>query len=128
MRALATDVSGVAADGPVVVAAAPRRPKLLYQLDEALRSRHYSPRTEQMFCLWAEPFIDVHHLLRPYNPGTLGPSRREDEDDLHSCRGSRPVRGPQSARWTLPFTGGCYVDPHKMPYHARQASVSEGIM
>lgn len=47
MRASATEVLGLAGKGAVTVAAAPRRPKLLDQLPEALRSRHYSRRTVQ---------------------------------------------------------------------------------
>lgn len=47
MRASATDVSGLAANDPATVAAVPRHPKLIEQLREALRSRHYSRRTVQ---------------------------------------------------------------------------------
>jgi hypothetical protein len=65
MRASATDVSGLAANDPAAVAAAPRRPKLIGQLREALRSRHYSGRTEQAYCLWVKRFITFHHLRHP---------------------------------------------------------------
>ena len=41
------------------------RPRLLGQLREALRSRHYSPRTEQTYCLWAKRFIYFNRLRHP---------------------------------------------------------------
>jgi Phage integrase, N-terminal SAM-like domain len=34
----------------------PRQPKLLDRMREALRSRHYSPRTEQTYCHWVKRF------------------------------------------------------------------------
>jgi hypothetical protein len=39
-----------------------RKPKLLDQLREALRSRHYSRRTEQTYCHWVKRFIYFHHV------------------------------------------------------------------
>jgi hypothetical protein len=65
MRASTIAVVGVAANGPLAVAPAPRRPKLLDRLREALRSRHYSGRTEQAYCLWVKRFITFHHLRHP---------------------------------------------------------------
>jgi len=35
-------------------------PKLLDRLREALRSRHYSRRTEQTYCHWVKRFIHFH--------------------------------------------------------------------
>lgn len=46
-------------------AAVARRPKLLDQLREALRSRHYSRRTEQTYCAWVKRFIYFHNLRHP---------------------------------------------------------------
>jgi len=40
-------------------------PKLLEQLREALRSRHYSPRTEQTYRHWVKRFIFFHHVRHP---------------------------------------------------------------
>ena len=40
-------------------------PKLLDRLREALRSRHYSRRTEQTYCHWVKRFIYFHNLRHP---------------------------------------------------------------
>ena len=40
-------------------------PKLLDRLREALRSRHYSRRTEQIYCHWVRRFIYFHNLRHP---------------------------------------------------------------
>jgi hypothetical protein len=42
-----------------------RAPKLLDQLREALRSRHYSPHTEQAYCGWVKRFIYFHDVRHP---------------------------------------------------------------
>jgi integron integrase len=41
------------------------KPKLLDQMREALRSRHYSRRTEQTYCHWAKRFIYFHNVRHP---------------------------------------------------------------
>ena len=41
------------------------KPKLLDQLREALRSRHYSRRTEQTYCHWVKRFIYFHNVRHP---------------------------------------------------------------
>jgi len=41
------------------------KPKLLDQLREALRARHYSRRTEQTYRLWVKRFIYFHHVRHP---------------------------------------------------------------
>jgi integron integrase len=58
------------------VAPAPRaarmarlKPKLLDQLREALRSRHYSRRTEQTYCQWIKRFIYFHNVRHPAEMG-----------------------------------------------------------
>jgi hypothetical protein len=38
---------------------------LLDQAREALRSRHYSRRTEQAYCMWVKRFIYFHHVRHP---------------------------------------------------------------
>jgi integron integrase len=47
----------------------PPPPKLLAQLRAAVRTRHYSPRTEEAYVAWTKRFIR-HHDLR--HPATLG--------------------------------------------------------
>lgn len=42
-----------------------RKPKLLDQLHQALRSRHYSRRTEQTYCQWVKRFIFFHNVRHP---------------------------------------------------------------
>lgn len=41
------------------------KPKLLDQLREALRIRHYSHRTEQTYCSWVNRFIYFHNVRHP---------------------------------------------------------------
>ena len=50
--------------GPVVLLRE-RKPGLLDQLREALRSRHYSRRTEQTYCQWVKRFIYFHNVRHP---------------------------------------------------------------
>ena len=44
---------------------APQKPKLLDQVREALRTRHYSRRTEESYCHWVKRFIFFHHVRHP---------------------------------------------------------------
>jgi len=41
------------------------KPKLLDQLREALRARHYSRRTEQTYCQWVKRYIYFHNIRHP---------------------------------------------------------------
>jgi len=41
------------------------KPKLLDQLREGLRARHYSRRTEQTYCGWVKLFIHFHNVRHP---------------------------------------------------------------
>lgn len=52
---------------PVSVSVQPvgRQPKLLDRLAEALRARHYSPRTEQTYRHWVKRFIFFHNVRHP---------------------------------------------------------------
>ncbi len=43
----------------------PRPPKLLDQLRESLRARHYSRRTEKTYSQWTKRFIYFHNLRHP---------------------------------------------------------------
>ena len=59
-RAMAATPFPSAAPSP-----AKQQPKLLDRLREALRSRHYSRRTEQSYCHWVKRFIFFHHVRHP---------------------------------------------------------------
>ena len=41
------------------------KPKLMDQLKEALRARHYSRRTEKTYCSWVRRFIFFHNVRHP---------------------------------------------------------------
>ena len=45
--------------------AAAKQPMLLDRLREALRSRHYSHRTEETYCHWVKRFIFFHNVRNP---------------------------------------------------------------
>ena len=49
-----------------------QKPKLLDRLHEALRSRHYSRRTEQTYCHWVKRFIYFHNIRHPAEMGETG--------------------------------------------------------
>ena len=55
-----------------------RGPKLIDQLRDALRSRHYSRRTEQAYCLWVRRFIHFHGMRHPAEMGERGDQRVPD--------------------------------------------------
>ncbi len=40
-------------------------PRLMDEMREALRSRHYSVRTEKAYCLWVKRYIHFHKLRHP---------------------------------------------------------------
>jgi integron integrase len=46
-----------------------RAPKLMDQLRDALRSRHYSRRTEQAYTMWAKRYIRFHKITHPAEMG-----------------------------------------------------------
>jgi integron integrase len=54
-----------APDHPTTVHPVSRQPKLLDRLAEALRARHYSPRTEQTYRHWVKRFIFFHNVRHP---------------------------------------------------------------
>jgi len=64
------------ASGPIAERVVPgkpptasRKPKLLDLLRRALRSRHYSRRTEQAYCRWVKRFIFFHRVRHPKEMG-----------------------------------------------------------
>jgi len=50
---------------PRIAHASAQKPKLLDRLREALRSRHYSRRTEETYCHWVKRFIFFHNMRHP---------------------------------------------------------------
>ena len=60
-----TTSSGKTGGVPHADTQVPPKPKLLDQLRESLRSRHYSRRTEQTYCQWVKRFIFFHHVRHP---------------------------------------------------------------
>jgi integron integrase len=58
---------GGQSQGQVVVGL--KQPKLLDLLRQALRSRHYSRRTEQTYCHWVKRFIYFHKVRHPAEMG-----------------------------------------------------------
>jgi hypothetical protein len=49
-------------------ASAPK-PKLLDQVRQAIRARHYSRRTEEVYVMWIKRFIFFHHIRHPAEMG-----------------------------------------------------------
>lgn len=45
------------------------KPKLLDQMRERIRVRHYSIRTEQVYCEWVKQFIRFHQYRHPVEMG-----------------------------------------------------------
>ena len=43
----------------------PPKPKLLDQVRQAIRTRHYSPRTEEAYVHWIKRFIFFHNKRHP---------------------------------------------------------------
>ena len=79
-----------------------QQPKLLDRLRDALRSRHYSSRTEQTYCHWVKRFIFFHHsgTRRMATGGSnsrmlsLGSTRRRHGSGCLVIKTSRP-------RWSI---------------------------
>ena len=46
-----------------------RRPRLIEELRQALRSKHYSRRTEQSYCNWVKRFLRFHRMRHPDRMG-----------------------------------------------------------
>ena len=60
-RPAAAPAAGQAGDG----ARGRRKPKLLEQMRDALRSRHYSRSTERTYLMWVKRFIFFHNVRHP---------------------------------------------------------------
>ncbi len=48
---------------------APGPPRLIDQMVEALRARHYSPRTEEAYVMWVKRYIRYHKMRHPKDMG-----------------------------------------------------------
>jgi len=67
-----TDVPhGALRMGPIVHTVAPQKPKLLDQVRDAIRTRHYSYRTEEAYVGWIKRFIFFHHKRHPAEMGPV---------------------------------------------------------
>ena len=51
---------------------APRGPRLLERVREAIRARHYSPRTEKAYVAWVRCYILFHGKRHPAQMGAAG--------------------------------------------------------
>jgi integron integrase len=67
-RATGAGIPGSAC-GPPAVPSAPRRPKLLDQVRDAIRTRHMSYRTEEAYVGWIRRFILFHSKRHPAEMG-----------------------------------------------------------
>lgn len=83
----ASHASGGPASGtaPVASIVGPVRPRLLDQLREALRLRHYSRRTEKAYVQWVRRFILFHRVRHPAEMGKeeVGAFLSHLASDLH---------------------------------------------
>lgn len=64
-----------------------RATRLLDQVRERIRDKHYSLRTEQAYVQWVRAFVKWHGLRHrhPHGAGVARAFGREDDDDLHPC-------------------------------------------
>jgi cyclopropane fatty-acyl-phospholipid synthase-like methyltransferase len=79
------------------------KPKLLNQVRQAIRARHDSLRTEQVYVAWIKRFIFFHGVRHPAEMGEqeIRQFSSDLNDDLHSCsEPGRPWRS-QPARLTM---------------------------
>ncbi|MDO8964136.1 MAG: integron integrase [Coriobacteriia bacterium] len=63
-------------------------PPLIESMSDALRSRHYSPRTERVYCLWVARFVTFHGGRHPCEMG---------EGEINAFLTDLAVRGQVSA-------------------------------
>ena len=73
---------------PGHVPAATAKPKLLDRLREALRSRHYSRKTEQTYRHWVKRFIYFHNVRHPAQMAEQGINAFLSHVDCHTFRHS----------------------------------------
>ena len=75
--------------------AATAKPKLLNRLREALRSRHYSRRTEQTYCHWVKRFILFDTKRQPADMAEQGINAFLTHVDCHTFRYSFATQLPR---------------------------------
>lgn len=63
------DTGNLSASTPVATASAMNPPRLLDQVRDVIRRRHYSIRTEQAYPDWIKRFILFHHKKHPREMG-----------------------------------------------------------
>jgi len=61
----------------------PKPKKLLDQVSEALRTKHYAYRTEQTYVDWIKRYIIFHEKRHPHHPRITRPQGYKDYHDLH---------------------------------------------
>lgn len=66
---MAREGGDVVSGGLRHASAAGKKQKLIDQLREGLRSRHYSQRTEETYCAWVKRFIYFHNVRHPAGMG-----------------------------------------------------------
>jgi len=94
--------------------------KLLDRLREALRARHYSPRTEESYRHWAKRYIFFHNVRHPAEMA---------EPEINALWGWQFLF-PQEKRWVNPQTGEQgrhHVDPAILQRVVKAAAAKTGI-
>ncbi len=89
----------------------PKSRKLLDQIRDAIRLKHYSYSTEKTYVHWAKRYILFHNKRHPAEMGaaeieaflTHLAKRCQNYDDLHSCTQPRTEGGTKSAGLTITF-------------------------
>ena len=68
-RTLAVIDGGLNVAAGVQTISTPPKPKLLDQVRQAIRTRHYSPKTEDSYVHWIKRFIFFHNKRHPAEMG-----------------------------------------------------------
>lgn len=87
-------------------------PKLLDLLRRALRSRHYSRRTAETYCLWVKRYCHFHPLRHP-----------QEMSEPPACLEQRRSRSPQPNGWAV--GSGYKKKVHKKTNNARFSATNE---
>jgi len=80
------------------------KPRLLDRVREAVRARHYSPRTEKTYVAWIKRYIFFHSKRHPADMGAAGGHALSDvARDRRQGRRIHPESGPE--RVAVPVSG-----------------------